>query len=268
MMAHKRTEKEPVLRPIWGFGRAGGIALGIGALLVVAALRIDLFYLLQKYLAERSAVDAPVRVALIYAIVMYIVELPGFAPVGAALTAIVLHLSPSPLRAWKWFLLLAWIVIELWLGTFLYMRGARAALALFVAPSEWPIIAASATGTVIFLLALVRWWPVIPLVALGCGMVWGIGALWWHMDWPHGPYMPPFSLYALMMGFAWNLPVFAGLFWWALRERRRAVSMVYCCSACGYDLRGLAEGAPMCPECGVARSQGKAAAAHPAAGVG
>lgn len=59
---------------------------------------------------------------------------------------------------------------------------------------------------------------------------------------------PPWILALLVL--SWHLITGAGLFLWAVRERRKPLTF-QTCSRCGYDLRGL--GGRPCPECGGAR---------------
>ncbi len=56
---------------------------------------------------------------------------------------------------------------------------------------------------------------------------------------------PPWILALLVL--SWHLITGAGLFLWAVRERRKPL-IFQTCSRCGYDLRGLDKGP--CPECG------------------
>ena len=50
--------------------------------------------------------------------------------------------------------------------------------------------------------------------------------------------------------FAWTIPGVVR----DDRRHRRALALLrdHCCGWCGYDVRGLAEGMPVCPECGKA----------------
>jgi hypothetical protein len=240
--APKQDVGRGVRRPIVGFGPGGVVAAAILVALIYAAasgfdLREELF----------RAVYECFDIAAVYNVLLWWIIPHGFAlwqPVFGPLCLLyvlpALHVAPGlrPWWAWGTVVVTAVMVPPLWYWLFAASHF-RGTFPPWVFGGDWMGFAALVNiGAVAGLWLATRSWPV---AAVACGA--SVAGCWIA----GGPWAS--DSVSSSVSCSWHGIMAATLLAWAIRARLRR-EPAGLCSACGYDLAGLA--APVCPECGAA----------------
>lgn len=261
-------------KPIWGFGWAGWCLLGVAVALGGAwAAGVELRYMLLSAIASVFGGDAVIWFVstVLFAHWMdfgYLDHGLGFSPLprfglaGMVGVLIAMHIHPHRFGLFRVGLV---IVLGLWTPLLsaqlpswipsltsspLQVGYARQSALNFLL--IWAITALACAGVLGWALKSRRcgvavgawcgigaWLWGEAMLGLGGEPAWIVSVsgdeLWW-------------SIY----GWLWSPTLCGGLFWWAIRARRRSFPD-WACPGCGYDMRGL--GGDRCPECGVSAAK-------------
>lgn len=180
-------------------------------------------------------------------------DLPVFGLIGMTYTLAALHLAPLWRRRLSYASVVAWSLVNLPLWLWLARALAVPVWLRALAPQGDAAILLSIgleCVTAALLGTITRSWRVAGAIICLLVAAWFLdtavlgGRTWVGWPWP---------------AILYHAGVATVLFVWAVRTRGAGSLPPYACQACGYDLRGLADGP--CPECGKQSSEGAVGAA-------
>ncbi|MBL0927799.1 MAG: hypothetical protein IBJ11_09120 [Phycisphaerales bacterium] len=237
------------LRPLWGFGWVGWIALAVLAALLIALARgWDLNLAVVRFTWWACGESSDVWFwwfARVWTPLHLVCELPIFMIFGPLYLAIAVFIAPRDRRRTRPLagiaaVVAASIVLEFfWIETTPFILGG----------SAWRVVAAATWASalnVALLWWLTRSWIVLgaALLALGLSILNAAVGSWdgtaAGLAWETGVRRQLAGVYHLMLSTA--------LIGWAIDARLTPI-LADPCAGCGYDLRGLPE-VSACPECG------------------
>lgn len=263
-----------VFRPIRGFGVWGWVLLfPLGWLVYCAMGGFDLRHAILEFCYHRFGGDAVWEVILNHILFgAYLGSMVGIiaGPITLIPVLIAMHFSPRRWAWWQWWCVGLWLIFNPWLCLQMarLVRPGWAVWAGWVRPQGITRVVynGEVLGVVVaqlVALTALAWiivrplhtgeqrsrWRWSPAWMLALGLLIGTFLWWADLSMNLGTFLLPPSVWYVSAA-VWHAGFALLLICGAVVARRRAAAEMWRCGTCGYDRRGLAPAAAVCPECG------------------
>src|ERR1044071_2202214 len=234
-------------KPLWGFGWAGWVLLGIAASLAWAYITgYDLRFKVLELINGMFGIKAVYWTVLNPCVHQFFgLEWPGFGWWSVMYSLAAVHIHPRR-TGWWWIVTVGWAAIRpsIWFHAVARPGGVVAAVmaaSFGLLDHDGAALTVCGVADVALMLLITRSRLVVgTLIGATAAAIAGERLLTLR-----SAALQEWQMMASVA--AWNAIVGSSMLWWAVRARLRRARPGFC-AACGYDLRGLPD--PRCPECG------------------